>query len=112
MCQWFSSTSLVITCEGGNGIEDIVVQDESGRVTELKLSPQVVMMPNHQIYVDWLYIWTLAHSMRAHADVLIIFKDSLKWIPTVGWARLASFPVFDPPRLFYRSNLIHVRPAT
>lgn len=85
MCQWFSPTSLVITCEGGNGIEDVVVRDESGRVTELKLPPQVVMMPNHQIYADWWYIWTLAYSMRAHADVLIILKDSLKWIPFVGW---------------------------
>jgi hypothetical protein len=49
MCQWFAPTSLVVTCEGGNGIEEVVVRDESGRVTELKLPPQVVMMPNHQV---------------------------------------------------------------
>lgn len=85
MCQWFAPTSLVITCEGGNGIEDIVVRDETGRVTELRLPPQVVMIPNHQIYADWWYLWCLAYSMRAHADVLIILKDSLKWIPIVGW---------------------------
>ncbi|QRV83363.1 acyltransferase [Ceratobasidium sp. AG-Ba] len=85
MCQWFAPTSLVITCEGGNGIEDVVVRDETGRVTELRLPPQVVMMPNHQIYADWWYLWCLAYSMRAHADVLIILKDSLKWIPIVGW---------------------------
>ncbi|CUA77685.1 hypothetical protein RSOLAG22IIIB_06721 [Rhizoctonia solani] len=85
MCQWFAPTSLVITCEGGNGIEEVVVRDEHGRVTELKLPPQVVMMPNHQIYADWWYLWCLAYSMRAHADVLIILKDSLKWIPIVGW---------------------------
>ncbi|CAE6378535.1 unnamed protein product [Rhizoctonia solani] len=85
MCQWFAPTSLVVTCEGGNGIEEVVVRDESGRVTELKLPPQVVMMPNHQIYADWWYLWCLAYSMRAHADVIIILKDSLKWIPIVGW---------------------------
>ncbi|EUC63798.1 acyltransferase [Rhizoctonia solani AG-3 Rhs1AP] len=85
MCQWFAPTSLIITCEGRNGIEDLVVRDENGRVTELKLPPQVVMMPNHQIYADWWYLWCLAYSMRAHADVLIILKDSLKWIPIVGW---------------------------
>lgn len=85
MCQWFAPTSLVVTCEGGNGIEEVVVRDETGRVTELKLPPQVVMMPNHQIYADWWYLWCLSYSMRAHADVLIILKDSLKWIPIVGW---------------------------
>ncbi|KAF8755880.1 Phosphate acyltransferase [Rhizoctonia solani] len=85
MCQWFAPTSLIVTYEGGNGIEDVVVRDEGGRVTELKLPPQVVMMPNHQIYADWWYLWCLAYSMRAHADVLIILKDSLKWIPIVGW---------------------------
>ncbi|KAG9102727.1 hypothetical protein FRC06_001300 [Ceratobasidium sp. 370] len=85
MCQWFAPSSLVVTCEGGNGIEDVVVRDETGRVTELRLPPQVVMVPNHQIYADWWYLWCLAYSMRAHADVLIILKDSLKWIPIVGW---------------------------
>ncbi|KAG8679077.1 hypothetical protein FRC08_017240, partial [Ceratobasidium sp. 394] len=85
MCQWFAPTSLMVTCEGGNGIEDVVVRDESGRVTELRLPPQVVMIPNHQIYADWWYLWCLSYSMRAHADVLIILKDSLKWIPIVGW---------------------------
>ncbi|KAJ1301422.1 hypothetical protein OPQ81_008682 [Rhizoctonia solani] len=69
MCQWFAPTSLVVTCEGGKGIEEVVV----------------VMMPNHQIYADWWYLWCLSYSMRAHADVLIILKDSLKWIPIVGW---------------------------
>lgn len=28
--------------------------------------------------------------MRAHADVLIILKDSLKWIPIVGWVIATS----------------------
>lgn len=49
MCQWFAPTSLVVTSEGDNGIEEVVVRDETGRVTELKLPPQVVMMPNHQV---------------------------------------------------------------
>jgi hypothetical protein len=56
MCQWFAPTSLVVTCEGDNGVEEVVVRDEQGRVTELRLPPQVVMMPNHQVGRGCLFL--------------------------------------------------------
>lgn len=56
--QWFGPTKLVVSFEReGQGrftdkeIEDIVVKDPSGRVTELRLPQKAVMIANHQVSV-------------------------------------------------------------
>jgi len=41
-------------------------------------------MANHQIYADWLYIWSLAYLADIHSALIIILKASLKWVPIVG----------------------------
>jgi hypothetical protein len=41
---------IILTCEGGGGLEDIVIRDErTGQVTELRLPPQLILMANHQV---------------------------------------------------------------
>lgn len=42
-------------------------------------------MSNHQVYTDWLYLWCLAYYADLADSILIILKDSLKWIPFIGW---------------------------
>jgi len=49
-----------------------------------------------KIYADWLYLWCLTYKAGTHKDVLIMLKDSLKWIPLVGWVRFALAPHFSP----------------
>ncbi|KAI9205402.1 acyltransferase-domain-containing protein [Polychytrium aggregatum] len=44
-----------------------------------------VVIANHQIYTDWMYLWAWAHLRNAHGDVKIVLKRSLRNIPVVGW---------------------------
>lgn len=86
MSQWFAPTSIELTLEGDLRAEDIIVRDpKTGNVVELRLPSKHVMMGNHQIYADWLYLWCFNYYARTHKDVLIILKKSLKWVPIVGW---------------------------
>lgn len=61
--QWFGPTKLVISFEKeGQGrftdkeIEELVVKDASGRVTELRLPQKAVMIANHQVDVTYFSI--------------------------------------------------------
>ena len=61
--QWFGPTKLVISFEKeGQGrftdkeIEELVVKDASGRVTELRLPQKAVMIANHQVNVTYFSI--------------------------------------------------------
>ena len=46
---------------------------------------RLVMIANHQIYTDWLYLWWIAYSNGMHGRIYIILKESLKRIPVIGW---------------------------
>lgn len=91
MCQCFAPTKLVVTFEkDGMGkfspseLENLVSRDERGNVF-LNLPTKSVLIANHQIYADWWYAWCLTYFMDTHRDVFIVLKNSLKWVPIVGW---------------------------
>ena len=42
--------------------------------------------------VDWLYTWSLLYYMNMHRDVLIVLKNTLKWVPILGWVRVLRMP--------------------
>ncbi|TIA89779.1 hypothetical protein E3P99_01925 [Wallemia hederae] len=47
---------------------------------------QSVIISNHLLYTDWIYIWTLLYKLNTNADkLIIILKHSLKHIPILGW---------------------------
>jgi 1-acyl-sn-glycerol-3-phosphate acyltransferase len=50
-----------------------------------KKSESAIVISNHQIYADWIYIWFVAFIAETHGSVKIMLKKSLKWIPIVGW---------------------------
>lgn len=41
-------------------------------------------MANHQIYTDWLYLWSLLYLASIPESIIIILKDSLRRVPLVG----------------------------
>lgn len=76
------------------------------------LPENVVIMANHQAYLDWMYIWVLGYlacspslpsvpdkttlevanndngiTNKHHGSksIIILLKKSLKWVPIVGW---------------------------
>lgn len=44
-----------------------------------------IVICNHQLYTDWLYIWALLTHMGKGGNVKITLKKSLQWIPILGW---------------------------
>ena len=67
----FSKTKIILTFN-----ENIKLND---------LSNQLVLISNHQIYADWLYIWSLLYYLNYSSNLFIILKNSLKYIPILGW---------------------------
>ncbi|KAG9314536.1 acyltransferase-domain-containing protein [Chiua virens] len=91
MIQWFAPTKLSITFETeGQGkfteeeIRSIVERDASGKVTALHLPSRCIIISNHQVYSDWLYVWSLTYFAGIHKDVFIVLKNTFKWIPVIG----------------------------
>ncbi|KAJ3282920.1 hypothetical protein HK104_010652 [Borealophlyctis nickersoniae] len=57
----------------------------SGDHKGLQANRFIVLMGNHQTYTDWWWLWNVAWARKAHGEVKIILKESLKWIPIIGW---------------------------
>jgi 1-acyl-sn-glycerol-3-phosphate acyltransferase len=92
LCQLCAPTEFSFTFETeGPGaftqqeIADVVVRDERGHIVSLNLPDKSVFISNHQMYADWLYAWVISYLIGAHKDIFIVSKDSLKWVPVVGW---------------------------
>lgn len=67
---------------------------------------RLVLIANHQIYTDWLYLWWIAYCNGVHGNLYIILKESLKHIPILGWGMQLSQFIFlkrnwekDKPRM-------------
>jgi len=82
--QIFAPTNLVLTSDDSIDLNKAVKRDKNGKITSLHLPTHSIMMANHQIYADWLYIWSLAYLADIHSALIIILKASLKWVPIVG----------------------------
>ncbi|KFA76548.1 hypothetical protein S40288_01556 [Stachybotrys chartarum IBT 40288] len=74
---------------------------------------RMVLFANHQIDTDWLYLWWVSYANRPamHGHLYIILKESLKWVPVLGWGMqfynfifLSRKMAADRPRLSYRLN--------
>lgn len=49
-------------------------------------SPLSIMICNHQVDLDWLYLWEAAQFSEAHSTMKVILKENLKYIPLIGYA--------------------------
>lgn len=83
MTQWWSPTTVRIS--GDKSVAGLLRQDESGMVS-LDFDTRALVMANHQLYTDWLYMWWAAYtnSQPMHGHIYIILKATLKWIPIFG----------------------------
>ena len=46
---------------------------------------RMVLIANHQIYTDWLYLWWIGYAAGMHGRIYVVLKESLKRIPVIGW---------------------------
>ncbi|KAK7532707.1 acyltransferase-domain-containing protein [Phyllosticta citricarpa] len=81
MTQWWSPT--VVRVSGDESVRGQLRQTEDGRL-ECDFPDRMILVANHQIYTDWLYLWWSAYTARMHGHIYIILKESLKYIPIIG----------------------------
>ena len=83
MTYWWSPTPVRVT--GDSSVAGLLTQSQDGLVN-VNFGERVLLMANHQLYTDWLYMWWAAYtnSPPMHGHIYIILKETLKWTPMVG----------------------------
>ncbi|KAL1915644.1 uncharacterized protein VTP21DRAFT_6403 [Calcarisporiella thermophila] len=82
LVDYFSPVTMIVT--GDESVKNMVVKDR-GDSKQLRLPEKAIVISNHQIYLDWMYLWFFAYFADAHATLKIILKDSLRTVPIFGW---------------------------
>jgi 1-acyl-sn-glycerol-3-phosphate acyltransferase len=80
--QWWAPT--VIRVSGDESMKDHLYQMKDGSL-KCNFPHRLVLMANHQLYTDWLYLWWIAYTNNMHGRIYIILKESLKQLPIIGW---------------------------
>jgi 1-acyl-sn-glycerol-3-phosphate acyltransferase len=79
LSNWCFPSRYVLSFEN----EDSYIQFKESMEGSKTCSNDIVIS-NHQIYTDWLYIWGLFSWMGKSGNIKITLKKSLQLIPVVG----------------------------
>ncbi|KAI7280781.1 acyltransferase-domain-containing protein [Hortaea werneckii] len=108
MTAWWSPTTIRMS--GDKSMTGLIQQGSDG-LLQMELGERAVLMANHQIYTDWLYLWWIAYTNAppTHGHIYIILKESLKYVPLIGPAMMFYGFIFmarkwakDQERMRYR----------
>ncbi|KAF1357850.1 hypothetical protein EJ07DRAFT_180462 [Lizonia empirigonia] len=83
LTQWWAPT--IVRVSGDSSMVGQLIQKKDGSL-ECNFADRMVLMANHQLYTDWLYIWWIAYTNNMHGFIYIILKESLRNIPIIGWS--------------------------
>ncbi|KAK2765929.1 hypothetical protein FQN54_007444 [Arachnomyces sp. PD_36] len=104
--QWACPTPVRVS--GDKSVRGQLQITKDGRL-RTDFPERIVLIANHQVYTDWLYLWWVAYTGRMHGHIYIILKESLKYIPIVGQGMMFYGFIFmarkwlsDKPRLQHR----------
>lgn len=111
--QWFSPT--VVRISGDQSVRGQLSRTKDG-LLRTDFPERLIMIANHQLYSDWLYLWWVAYTNNMHGHIYIILKESLKYIPILGHGMMMYGFVFmarnwarDKPRLRHRLQKLKSR---
>ena len=111
--QWFSPT--VIRVSGDRSVRGQLMKTKDG-LLQTDFPERMVMIANHQVYTEWIYLWWIAYTNKMHGHVYIILKESIKYIPIVGPGMMFYGFIFmarnwikDKPRLQHRLQKLKTR---
>jgi 1-acyl-sn-glycerol-3-phosphate acyltransferase len=111
--QWFSPTLIHVS--GDASIRGQLKQTSDGRL-ETAFPERLILIANHQLYTDWLYLWWIAYTGKMHGHIYIILKEVLKYVPIIGPGMMFYGFVFmarkwqsDKPRLQHRLDKLKAR---
>ncbi|TKA21828.1 hypothetical protein B0A50_08590 [Salinomyces thailandicus] len=80
--QWWAPT--VVRVSGDESMQGQLYVMPDGTL-KCNFPHRLVLMANHQLYTDWLYLWWTAYTNNMHGRIYIILKESLKNLPIFGW---------------------------
>jgi hypothetical protein len=83
LTQWWAPT--VVRVSGDSSMVGQMTQRKDGSL-QCNFADRMVLMANHQLYTDWLYLWWIAYTNSMHGFIYIILKESLRNIPIIGWS--------------------------
>ena len=111
--QWFCPT--IIRISGDKSVRGQLMRTKDGRL-QTDFPERLVMISNHQLYTDWLYLWWIAYTSQMHGHVYIILKETMKYIPILGPGMMFYGFIFlarnwtrDKPRLQHRLQKLKSR---
>ncbi|KAK5124555.1 hypothetical protein LTR85_001772 [Meristemomyces frigidus] len=112
--QWWSPT--IIRVSGDESMKGQLYLMEDGTL-KCNFPHRLVLMANHQLYTDWLYLWWIAYTNKMHGRIYIILKESLKQLPIFGWgAQFYNFIFlsrkWETDRWRFKRALNHLRNAS
>lgn len=106
LTSWFSPTPVWVSGDGS--VAGQLRLDRNGALVT-SFPERMVMIANHQLYTDWLYLWWIAYTSRMHGHIFIVLKESLKYVPVIGPAMMFFGFIFmsrkwatDQERMRYR----------
>ncbi|KAI9723882.1 MAG: hypothetical protein M1828_004001 [Chrysothrix sp. TS-e1954] len=113
--QWFSPVKIRISSDAGLADQFSLTKD--GRLVT-SFPERLVMIANHQLYTEWLYLWWIGYTSGQHGHIFIVIKESVKYIPILGHGmQLFSFIFLarnwtrDRPRLHHRLQKLNAQHA-
>ncbi|OAL01465.1 acyltransferase-domain-containing protein, partial [Phaeosphaeriaceae sp. SRC1lsM3a] len=83
LTQWWAPT--VVRVSGDSSMVGQMTKKKDGSL-QCTFADRMVLMANHQLYTDWLYLWWIAYTNSMHGFIYIILKESLRNIPIIGWS--------------------------
>lgn len=116
LTQWCSPTPIRVS--GDKSVHGQFGVTKTGRL-QTYFPERLVLISNHQVYTDWLYLWWVTYTNKMHGHIYIILKESLKYIPVIGQGMMLYGFIFmarrwisDKPRLQHRLEKLKTRHKT
>lgn len=113
LTEWGCPT--LVRVSGDESIRGQIHLTPSG-LLKTQFSERMVLIANHQVYTDWIYLWWVAYTNQMHGYIYIILKESLKYIPVLGQGMMFYGFIFmarkwlsDKPRLQHRLEKLKLR---
>ena len=103
MTQWWAPT--LVRVSGDSTMRGQLLQSVDGSLL-CDFPQRMILIANHQIYTDWLYLWWIGYAAGMHGRIFVVLKESLKRIPVIGWGMQFAQFIFlkrkweqDKPRM-------------
>lgn len=80
-----SPTELILTFGDSPLLNNAVHTDPKTKRHTFNLDNHAIVIANHQIYSDWVFVWFIAYLNKCADQIFIVMKKSLEKLPVLGF---------------------------